>query len=142
MVVRVKSTTRDGLVTLSHVGLHFSLESRGTNIDGSVPVYKNPKALIEDRVAGLLPWMTVQEKVAQIIQGDIMYYIANPNEPLDDTLAYNLTGLQMMNEQMSGSVWAGYLRVLLLSQSLQIPEMRPSTRSSIKSATVGPCTGI
>ncbi|KAF7291790.1 Glycoside hydrolase family 3 protein [Mycena chlorophos] len=90
-------------------GLHFSLESRGTNIDGSVPVYKNPKASIEDRVADLLPRMTVQEKVAQIIQGDIMYYIANPNEPLDDTLAYNLTGLQTMNEQMSGSVWAGYL---------------------------------
>nr|GAT49999.1 glycoside hydrolase family 3 protein [Mycena chlorophos] len=84
-------------------GLHFNLESRGTNIDGSVPVYKNPTASIEDPVADLLPRMTVQEKVAQIIQGDI--YIANPNEPLDDTLAYNLN----MNTHMSGSIWAGYL---------------------------------
>nr|GAT47952.1 glycoside hydrolase family 3 protein [Mycena chlorophos] len=74
------------------------------DIDGSVPVYNNPDASIEDRVANLLPRMTVQEKVAQIIQGDIMYYIANPSESLDETLAYNLTGLQMMNEDMSGAL--------------------------------------
>ncbi|KAF7320669.1 Glycoside hydrolase family 3 protein [Mycena chlorophos] len=87
--------------------LLFSLESRGTNIDGSVPVYQNPKFSIEDRVADLLLWMTVQEKVARIIQGVITYYIANPNEPLDDTLAYNLTGLPIMNEQMSGALCLG-----------------------------------
>jgi beta-glucosidase len=47
-------------------GLHFSLESRGTNIDGSVPVYKNPNASIEERVNDLLPRMTIEEKVSQM----------------------------------------------------------------------------
>lgn len=47
-------------------GLHFSLESRGTNIDGSCPIYKNPNAPIEERVNDLLPRMTIEEKVAQM----------------------------------------------------------------------------
>jgi beta-glucosidase len=46
--------------------LHFSLESRAENIDGSLPIYKNPKASIEDRVNDLLPRMTVEEKVSQM----------------------------------------------------------------------------
>ena len=45
---------------------HFSLESRGTNVDGSVPLYKNPNADIEDRVNDLLPRMTLEEKVSQM----------------------------------------------------------------------------
>lgn len=47
-------------------GLHFSLESRATNIDGSLPIYKNPSASIEARVADLLPRMTIVEKVSQM----------------------------------------------------------------------------
>lgn len=47
-------------------GLHFSLESRATNLDGSVPIYKNPKASIDARVNDLLPRMTIDEKVAQM----------------------------------------------------------------------------
>ena len=46
--------------------LHFHLHARATNKDGSNPIYKNAKAKIEDRVADLLPRMTVQEKVAQL----------------------------------------------------------------------------
>lgn len=46
--------------------LHFPLRARGTNNDGSVPVYKNPEASIEDRINDLLPRMTVEEKVAQL----------------------------------------------------------------------------
>ncbi|KAG8821151.1 hypothetical protein FRC18_011421 [Serendipita sp. 400] len=38
---------------------------------GSVPTYKNPKASIEARIADLLPRMTLEEKVAQLIQGDM-----------------------------------------------------------------------
>lgn len=33
------------------------------------PLYKNPKASIEDRINDLLPRMTLEEKVAQLIQG-------------------------------------------------------------------------
>lgn len=47
-------------------GLHFALESRATNIDGSLPIYKNPNAAIEDRVNDLLPRMTIDEKVSQM----------------------------------------------------------------------------
>ncbi|KAF7331406.1 Glycoside hydrolase family 3 protein [Mycena kentingensis (nom. inval.)] len=89
-------------------GLHFSLESRATNTDGSLPIYKDPAAAIEDRVADLLPRMTVEEKVSQIIQGDIKFYLANPFDPLDNTLQFNQSGLTQMVNQMGGSVWAGY----------------------------------
>lgn len=47
-------------------GLHFSIEKRAENIDGSVPLYKNPSATVEDRVNDLLPRMTVEEKVSQM----------------------------------------------------------------------------
>ena len=46
--------------------LHFPLHARGTNNDGSLPIYKDPKASIEDRVNDLLPRMTLEEKVAQM----------------------------------------------------------------------------
>jgi beta-glucosidase len=46
--------------------LHFPLHARGTNKDGSVPTYKNPHASVEDRVADLLPRMTLEEKVSQL----------------------------------------------------------------------------
>ena len=63
------------IVTLSaasvnHLGvrddLHFSVDARGSNLDSSLPIYKNPNASIEDRVNDLLPRMTVQEKVSQL----------------------------------------------------------------------------
>ncbi len=46
--------------------LHFPLHARGTNKDGSTPVYKNPNADIEARVSDLLSRMTIEEKVAQL----------------------------------------------------------------------------
>lgn len=46
--------------------LHFPLEARATNKDGSLPAYKNSKASIEDRVNDLLPRMTIEEKVSQM----------------------------------------------------------------------------
>lgn len=65
-----------GLLTLSPVlaiaaleprgDLHFPLHARGTNKDGSVPTYKNPKASIEDRINDLLPRMSINEKAAQL----------------------------------------------------------------------------
>ena len=61
------AVTKAGLSPLGvRDDLHFSLEARGSNIDGSVPVYKDPNADIEDRVNDLLPRMTLQEKVSQL----------------------------------------------------------------------------
>ncbi|KAI0033860.1 glycoside hydrolase family 3 protein [Vararia minispora EC-137] len=87
---------------------HFPLHARATNRDGSKPVYKDPSAAIEERVNDLLPRMTVQEKVAQLIQGDIKYYI-NTSDPLDNTLEFDPVGLEEMVSTMSGAVWGGYL---------------------------------
>ncbi|KAF9066897.1 glycoside hydrolase family 3 protein [Rhodocollybia butyracea] len=44
----------------------FSLVARGTNLDGSLPTYKNPNASIEDRINDLLPRMTLEEKVEEL----------------------------------------------------------------------------
>ncbi|KAA1478030.1 glycoside hydrolase family 3 protein [Dentipellis sp. KUC8613] len=88
--------------------LHFDLHARATNKDGSVPTYKNPKASIEDRVNDLLPRMTIQEKVAQIIQGDLDGWM-DLDDPLDDTKTYNESGLVDMMSTKAGSIWGGYL---------------------------------
>ncbi|KZV72163.1 glycoside hydrolase family 3 protein [Peniophora sp. CONT] len=88
--------------------LHFHLHARATNKDGSSPVYKDPAASIEDRVNDLLPRMTVQEKVAQLIQGDINGWM-NVSDPLDNTLVFNQTGLEAMMDWKAGAIWGGYL---------------------------------
>ncbi|KIJ33408.1 glycoside hydrolase family 3 protein [Sphaerobolus stellatus SS14] len=74
----------------------------------STPLYKNPNAAIEDRVNDLIGRMTVQEKVSQIIQGDMNGWM-DFTDPLDDTLTHNQTGLEAMMEWKSGSIWGGYL---------------------------------
>ena len=43
-----------------------NLASRATNEDGSIPIYKDPEASVEDRISDLLPRMTLEEKVAQL----------------------------------------------------------------------------
>lgn len=66
----VVSLTTLSTADVNHSGVpndpHFSVDGRGSNVDGSLPIYKNPNASIEDRVNDLLPRMTVQEKVAQL----------------------------------------------------------------------------
>ncbi|KZT37098.1 family 3 glycoside hydrolase [Sistotremastrum suecicum HHB10207 ss-3] len=91
------------------IGIYAS--DTGVVTSRSVPanaIYKNPKAAIEDRVNDLLPRMTIQEKVAQIIQGDMNGWMDFSN-PLDDTLTYNASGLANMMATRSGSIWGGYL---------------------------------
>lgn len=88
-------------------GAFANLISRATNVDGSTPVYKIASAAIEDRVKDLLPRMTLEEKVSQLIQGDINGWM-NTTDPLDDTLTFNQTGLEEMVRLKGGSIWAGY----------------------------------
>ncbi|EJD00700.1 glycoside hydrolase family 3 protein [Fomitiporia mediterranea MF3/22] len=87
--------------------LPFHLHARAQNKNGSTPVYKDPTANIEDRVKDLLSRMTLQEKVAQIIQGDMNGWM-DFSDPLDDTLTYNASGLVEMMSTKAGSVWGGY----------------------------------
>lgn len=68
--ILVVSLTTLSTAAVNHSGvrddLHLSVEARGSNLDDSLPIYKNPNASIEDRLSDLLPRMTVQEKVAQL----------------------------------------------------------------------------
>ncbi|KAL5530859.1 hypothetical protein ACEPAF_7117 [Sanghuangporus sanghuang] len=96
------------LGSLAARDLPFHLYARAENKDGSIPMYKDPTANIEDRVSDLLPRMTVEEKVSQIIQGDMNGWM-DFSDPLDDTLAYNASGLAEMLKLKGGSIWGGYL---------------------------------
>ncbi|KAI0820668.1 glycoside hydrolase superfamily [Trametes gibbosa] len=87
--------------------LHFPVHT-ATNKDGSLPIYKNPHIDIEARVNDLLPRMTLEEKVAQLIQGDMNGWM-NFNDPLDNTKVFNETGLEEMMAQKAGTIWGGYL---------------------------------
>lgn len=51
----------------------------------SVPLYKDPSASIDDRVSDLLSRMTIEEKVSQIVQGDVRNWLNTS----DNT--YNIT---------------------------------------------------
>ena len=110
---QARSTTEEADLLGVRGDLHFPLHARATNLDGSLPIYKNPNASIEDRVNDLLPRMTLQEKVAQLYvfamslearccpaheynvcrsQGDLDGWM-NLTDPNDDTKAYNASGL-------------------------------------------------
>ncbi|CUA75114.1 hypothetical protein RSOLAG22IIIB_01757 [Rhizoctonia solani] len=81
--------------------------STSTSSPSGRPVYKDPNASIDDRVKDLLPRMTIEEKVAQLIQGDINGWM-NMTDPKDNTLTHNATGLAEMMKYKGGSIWAGY----------------------------------
>ncbi|KAI5892796.1 glycoside hydrolase family 3 protein [Schizophyllum commune H4-8] len=87
--------------------LGISLHSRAENVDGSLPVYKDPTADIEARVEDLLPRMTIKEKVSQLIQGDMNGWM-NFSDPLDNTLVHNETGVAEMLDAKGGMIWVGY----------------------------------
>ncbi|KAM5363718.1 hypothetical protein ACJZ2D_011865 [Fusarium nematophilum] len=65
------------------------------------PVYKDSKASIDDRVADLLKRMTVKEKMAQLIQGDMTNYLNITDGRV------NKTGLEWNMEYRANSVWTG-----------------------------------
>lgn len=64
-------------------------------------VYKDPEAAIDDRVSDLLGRMSVKEKMAQVIQGDMENYLN-----LTDA-SFNRTGLEWNMEYRANSVWTG-----------------------------------
>ncbi|KAL4801042.1 glycoside hydrolase superfamily [Aspergillus venezuelensis] len=66
------------------------------------PIYKDPNASIEDRVSDLLGRMTVEDKMGQLIQGDITNW-ADP-----DTGEFNLTGLEENMREKAGMFYVGY----------------------------------
>ncbi|KAF5021073.1 hypothetical protein F66182_6906 [Fusarium sp. NRRL 66182] len=79
------------------------------------PLYKNPKAPIEDRVSDLLKRMTIQEKTAQLIQGDMTNYLN-----LTDGRV-NKTGLAWNMEYRANSIWTGlYAKMEIIKKAAKV----------------------
>lgn len=65
------------------------------------PLYLDADANIEDRIADLLPRMSLREKASQLLQGDMRNYIDL------ETGAINKTGLEWNMEYRGHAVWTG-----------------------------------
>ena len=65
------------------------------------PVYKDPKAPIDDRVADLLKRMTIEEKTSQLLQGDIRNWLNIDNNK------FNASGLAWSTDKRGGSYYVG-----------------------------------
>ncbi|RAH56766.1 beta-glucosidase [Aspergillus piperis CBS 112811] len=68
----------------------------------SRPLYKNLQAPVEARVSDLLSRMTVEDKMAQLMQGDIGNWMDST------TGAFNYTGLVENMEMKAGAFYIGY----------------------------------
>ena len=65
-------------------------------------VYKNPNVPVEARVSDLLSRMTIEDKTAQLMQGDISNWINTT------TNAFNYSGLVANMETKAGQFYVGY----------------------------------
>jgi beta-glucosidase len=79
----------------------LSTASAVLNVTG-IPVYKNPNASVDARVADLLSRMTIADKTAQLIQGDISNWINTTTD------AFNATGLAWNMATRAGQFYVGY----------------------------------
>ncbi|PQE10624.1 hypothetical protein CJF32_00009708 [Rutstroemia sp. NJR-2017a WRK4] len=70
--------------------------------NGTTPLYKDPTASVDDRVADLLSRMTIEDKTAQLVQGDI----SNWRNMTDGT--FNATGLAWNMAYRAGQFYVGY----------------------------------
>ncbi|KAL4890124.1 glycoside hydrolase superfamily [Aspergillus ambiguus] len=82
--------------------LLLGLLSGFTAGDASKPVYKDPSASIDDRVSDLLGRMTIEDKMAQLMQGDITNWMNSTSG------AFNYTGLVQNMKMKAGSFYVGY----------------------------------
>lgn len=65
-------------------------------------LYKNPNAPVEARISDLLSRMTIEDKTAQLMQGDISNWINTT------TNAFNYSGLVTNMETKAGQFYVGY----------------------------------
>ncbi|KAF2017955.1 glycoside hydrolase family 3 protein [Aaosphaeria arxii CBS 175.79] len=70
--------------------------------DATNATYKDPNASIESRVTDLLSRMTIEEKTAQLIQGDISNWINTT------TNVFNASGLVWNMDKRAGQFYVGY----------------------------------
>lgn len=79
----------------------YGLPTNGTNSTAGA-VYKNPSASVDDRIADLLSRMTIEDKTAQLVQGDISNWINTTNN------AFNYSGLVFNMAERAGLFYVGY----------------------------------
>lgn len=70
--------------------------------DAANATYRNPSAPVEARVSDLLSRMTIEEKTAQLVQGDISNWINTT------TNAFNYSGLVWNMDNRAGQFYVGY----------------------------------
>src|SRR4051812_28199606 len=66
------------------------------------PLYKDPTASVDARVKDLLSRMTIAEKAAQLVQGDISNWINMTDN------SFNATGLAWNMANRAGQFYVGY----------------------------------
>ncbi|KAI1656315.1 glycoside hydrolase family 3 protein [Daldinia decipiens] len=87
------------VISLCHVSLAAVVLAIANS--GSTPLYKDPSAAVEDRVADLLSRMTIEDKAAQLVQGDLRDWINTGDGSV------NQTGLEWSMKVRAGSFYVG-----------------------------------
>ncbi|KAI6091492.1 glycoside hydrolase family 3 protein [Hypoxylon rubiginosum] len=79
----------------------FAAVVLASSSDESTPLYKDSTAPVEDRVADLLSRMTIEDKTAQLVQGDLRNWVNTSSGDL------NQTGLEWSMQSRAGSFYVG-----------------------------------
>ncbi|KAI8291434.1 Periplasmic beta-glucosidase [Colletotrichum sp. SAR11_57] len=102
-------------LSLALASLAALASAQNSTSNSSTPIYKDPKAAIDDRVSDLLKRMTIEEKTAQLLQADIRDYLNLTDGRL------NQTGLAWAAEHRANSIWTGlYATPETISQGAKI----------------------
>lgn len=80
---------------------YSSGSGNGTNSTADA-VYKDPHASVDDRIADLLSRMTLHDKMAQLMQGDISNWMDTTDN------SFNYSGLVASMDEKAGSFYVGY----------------------------------
>ena len=91
------------LVFLCVLGLslcQFTFAQNNASLTGAI--YKNPSASVDDRVQDLVSRMTLEEKIGQLMQGDVSNWLNTT------TGAFNMSGLIDNMQYKAGSFYVGY----------------------------------
>lgn len=81
----------------------------------STPIYKNPNATIDDRVADLVSRMTIQDKQSQLVQGDVSNWLNITDG------SFNASGLAWNMAYRGGAFYVGYyLNWTTLANAIQL----------------------
>ena len=85
-----------------HLSSYTTSSSSLTNATLANAPYKDPSLSVSKRVANLVSLMTIEEKVAQLQQGDVSNWLNTTSGE------FNQTGLEVNFAQKAGQFYVGY----------------------------------